>query len=120
MADVLSEEEVAHYKARLLARQAEVESRFQEMAENCEPIAPSVAIGRLSRQDAMQDQQMALHLRKKLELQRVQLQTALKRVAEGKYGVCVMCKEPIARGRLDVAPESPLCVPCLEKRNARR
>jgi DnaK suppressor protein len=113
----VSPDELAHYEEVLLARQREVEARFAEMAELCEPVAPDPAIGRLTRNDAMQDQQMALHLRRQLELQQTQLQTALDRVRKGTFGVCVLCKEPIDKGRLDVMPESPLCMPCLKKRN---
>lgn len=37
---------------------------------------------------------------------------ALDKIAAGTYGVCDRCEEPIAEGRLRVAPQSILCVEC--------
>tara|TARA_R110001592_G_scaffold12145_2_gene58635 strand:+ start:281 stop:643 length:363 start_codon:yes stop_codon:yes gene_type:complete len=114
---MLSPEQVEHYRGLLLHRQQEIEVQFSQTEEMSQPVSPDPAIGRLTRQDAMQQQQMTLESRRRLELQRTQLQTALKRLDQGTYGACVMCKKPIAAARLDIVPESPLCVPCLELRN---
>ena len=70
------------------------------------------AIGRLSRMDAMQDQQMALELRRRQELQLQRITNALKRVKNGTYGQCVRCRKPIAEERLELAPDVFLCVRC--------
>jgi DnaK suppressor protein len=40
------------------------------------------------------------------------LQRALEKIAEGTYGTCDRCGNPIPQGRLDIAPESVLCVSC--------
>lgn len=37
---------------------------------------------------------------------------ALERIAEGTYGACVKCGEPIAEGRLQARPEAALCMSC--------
>jgi DnaK suppressor protein len=37
---------------------------------------------------------------------------ALEKIAEGSYGICDACGEPIPPGRLEIAPESVLCVAC--------
>jgi DnaK suppressor protein len=37
---------------------------------------------------------------------------ALLRVAEGKYGVCEVCRRPIARERLEAIPWAATCVAC--------
>lgn len=37
---------------------------------------------------------------------------ALARLADGTYGSCSSCREPIAYGRLLVMPETTLCVAC--------
>lgn len=37
---------------------------------------------------------------------------ALARLADGTYGICSSCREPIAYGRLMVMPETTLCVAC--------
>jgi DnaK suppressor protein len=40
------------------------------------------------------------------------LQRALAKLEEGSYGRCDNCGRPIAPGRLEVAPESALCIDC--------
>jgi len=114
---VLTSEQRHHQKEALLARQREIETQFAQTLEMAQPVSPDPAIGRLTRQDAMQQQQMTLETRRRLELQRTQIQTALQRMEKGAYGICVMCKKPISEQRLEIVPESPLCVPCLEQRN---
>ena len=69
-------------------------------------------VGRLSRMDAMQQQQMAaasvVHV--KAHLNRVCL--ALAAMESGEFGCCRQCDEPIAFPRLKIRPDSPLCMPC--------
>jgi DnaK suppressor protein len=40
------------------------------------------------------------------------IERALAKLAEGSYGACDRCGEPIPAARLDAAPESVLCVAC--------
>ena len=40
---------------------------------------------------------------------------ALGRIAEGKYGLCVECDEPIARQRLTALPYTRHCIQCARK-----
>jgi DnaK suppressor protein len=40
------------------------------------------------------------------------LKRALAKLDEGSYGSCDNCGGPIAPGRLEVAPESALCIDC--------
>lgn len=50
-----------------------------------------------------------------LEHARVQLlavQEALQRVADGSFGVCAECGEPIGQRRLEVVPQARLCRDC--------
>jgi RNA polymerase-binding transcription factor DksA len=43
-----------------------------------------------------------------------QIRAALKRIADGSYGDCATCGEPIAEGRLDALPWTPHCRSCAE------
>lgn len=117
---VLTTNDVENYERALIDRQREVDDQMAELAVRCEPVAPDPALGRLTRNDAMQDQQVALHQRRRLSLQQTQIRTALERVRKGEFGNCVLCKKPIDARRLELAPESPLCVPCQEKRKTTR
>jgi len=43
-----------------------------------------------------------------------EIETALKRIKLGTYGVCEMCDEQIALGRLRAKPFAKYCTPCRE------
>jgi DnaK suppressor protein len=47
-----------------------------------------------------------------LEVSEQRLLRALAKVEDGSYGICDSCGKPIAPARLDVAPESVLCIDC--------
>lgn len=39
-----------------------------------------------------------------------QVEAALARLAGGTYGICMVCGEPIAEGRLEARPWTPYCI----------
>jgi DnaK suppressor protein len=39
-----------------------------------------------------------------------QVEAALQRIADGTYGLCAVCREPIAEGRLEARPWTPFCI----------
>jgi DnaK suppressor protein len=47
-----------------------------------------------------------------LEVSEQRLLRALAKVEDGSYGTCDSCGKPIAPARLEVAPESVLCIDC--------
>ena len=79
------------------------------------PIAPDVAIGRLSRMEAIAEKgvnQTKLHQsRQKL----ASLQQAEQHLASPEFGICEICDEPIPLARLKLMPDTRTCVACLEK-----
>lgn len=46
------------------------------------------------------------------------IEAAQKRMADGSYGCCVDCSEPIAFPRLQAYPTAERCLPCQEKHDA--
>jgi DnaK suppressor protein len=60
----------------------------------------SMAVDRLA--------QVAVHDR--LQVTRADVVRALEKLDEGSYGVCDVCGEPIAAGRLEALPWAVLCV----------
>ena len=40
------------------------------------------------------------------------LNSALQRIENGEYGICVCCGQMISRARLEVVPHTQHCVPC--------
>jgi DnaK suppressor protein len=55
---------------------------------------------------------MGLATRELLQERARHLSSALDRLSEGGYGVCVECAEPIAPARLEAAPEVETCIRC--------
>lgn len=41
-----------------------------------------------------------------------QIEAALDRIANGTYGACVICGDPIAEKRLEALPATPFCATC--------
>src|SRR5919198_4621203 len=50
-----------------------------------------------------------------LEREAAQVQNALRARAEGRYGICQSCDQPIPAERLEARPEATLCVACQRK-----
>jgi len=48
-----------------------------------------------------------------------QIDTALTRIADGTYGVCDACGEPIGKGRLMAFPRASLCMTCKQREERR-
>jgi len=69
-------------------------------------------VGRLSRMDAMQNQQMALEAARRRQIQLRKIESALRRLDSGDFGYCVDCGEEIAALRLAADPSHTHCVTC--------
>ena len=63
-------------------------------------------------------QEWELNFALKQEAQRKlqMLQTALKKVARGKYGLCERCNGAINPERLAILPQTTLCIDCARKK----
>lgn len=70
------------------------------------------SIGRVSRIDALQSQQIAIGLRERQRQQLMRVRAALESIRDGSYGLCKNCGGPIAIERLEIQPEAVLCVDC--------
>lgn len=105
--------------ADLHALRATLQEQHAAAKEEARPVNLDLPIGRLSRVDALQQQSMAAANRRSLELRLQQVAAALAAHAEGAYGDCRRCGEPIGYPRLQARPETPLCVACQGARERR-
>jgi DnaK suppressor protein len=71
-------------------------------------------VGRLSRMDAMQAQAMSIETGRRRRQQLLQIDAALRRIAEDEYGFCQECGEDIASARLEADPTVLMCIDCAE------
>lgn len=63
--------------------------------------------------------EMALMTKERLAERIEHLTAALERIAQGRYGQCVVCGRPIGRARLVAIPETETCLECQQQREAR-
>ena len=108
----MTPERLSHFRDRLLALEKEIQATLEASKEASGVVELDTAIGRLSRMDAMQNQQMALELRRRQEQQLQRIANALKRMDKNRYGLCGRCKQPIAEERLEISPDVVMCVKC--------
>ena len=91
----------------------DLEASLAETAAAARPVElDQPAMGRVSRIDAIQQQQMALASERKRREELVRIDAALQRIADGSYGECLMCEEPIAEKRLEFDPSIATCIDC--------
>ena len=100
------------YRKQLEELLVEIEQYLEKTEESAEAVSPDKSLGRLSRMEAMQDQQLMLEARRRKKMQKVAVQSALKRIDHGQFGTCIFCGNLIPEDRLEVAPESSSCVNC--------
>lgn len=88
----------------------DLESAYE--ASSATVVLDQSSVGRLSRMDAMQGQQMALESERRRKEKLIQIKSALNRVEAGIFGYCLVCDNEIAAGRLTVDPTVTRCVDC--------
>jgi len=108
--------ELEQTRQKLIALQSEL----QELELNSGDAGGTVVldqskVGRLSRMDALQAQQMALEAGRRRQLQLQKIEGALRRLDTDEYGYCFICHEEIDDRRLAVDPTSTRCMACVEK-----
>ena len=107
--------ETEQFKRKLLT----LRSELRDLAETLEDAGKTVEldqarVGRLSRMDAMQGQQMALEAGRRRRQQLLDIESALRLIESGDYGYCAVCAEDIDVRRLHINPANTLCINCAE------
>lgn len=70
------------------------------------------SVGRLSRMDAMQKQNMDIATEQRRQIRIQMIKAALKRIEAGDYGHCAICDEKIRIERLKFDPAVACCMSC--------
>jgi len=104
---------LASFRQRLEARREELKALQAISAGSRDAVElDQTTVGRVSRIDAIQQQQMALASERQRKEELVRIEAALQRIVDGSYGECLVCEEPIAEKRLDFDPALATCVNC--------
>jgi DnaK suppressor protein len=105
--------DLAAIKTLLLARRQELEKIAEAAKESQDPVElDQTKVGRLSRMDAIQMQSMAQETGRRRSLELLRIKGALQRMANGDFGYCIKCDEPINQKRLQLEPSIPTCITC--------
>lgn len=108
----------AELREALVAQRDELQAFLRLTAEGSKPVDLGTPIGRLSRMDAIQQQEMTKASRATLERKLLQVQASLDAFDRGDYGLCRSCEEPIGYRRLRARPEAPFCLSCQDRRES--
>lgn len=109
--DIRSAELSAKFRPRLEAALAELTAERDATIEGRAPVAlDQQSVGRLSRMDALQMQQMALAADRQRNARSSRIRNALDRMERGEFGYCIACDNGIPEARLDADPSVPMCV----------
>ena len=105
--------DLARTVARLEARRRELRELTASHHDEARPAELDQArVGRLSRMDALQAQEMAAATERRRQLELDRIDAALERITSGEYGFCAKCGDDIGLQRLASDPTTPLCISC--------
>lgn len=105
--------EKAALKTHFQTLREELSRQLPSLKESAKPVAPDDALGRLTRIDAMQSQQIGKHAMQKVTAQLAGIIHALKGMDAPDFGLCAECGTPIPLGRLRAMPGARHCVNCV-------
>ena len=108
----LTSDQLAELVASLSRLEKELKNSLANTELDAAPVAPSEAIGRLTRMEAIQQQNMEKASRARTKVRVSQVEEAKRMAGLGEYGICRDCGDPIAYARLCAKPEAPFCLQC--------
>ena len=111
----MTSEQLTVLKQRISEETLAVQNSIPYLTEESVPIEPSVALGRLTRMEAISEKGVSEEMLRKARQRLERLQNAADRMTRGSYGVCLRCNKEIAFERLNAIPEALVCVSCAEK-----
>ncbi len=114
--DELTAEQLEELRVQLTEEQARLAELLKISKDDAKPVDLDEPIGRLTRMDAIQQQQMTKANRAASERKLHQIEAALEAVGKDEYGYCRSCEEPVGYRRLKARPETPLCLECQDAR----
>lgn len=109
--------QLQRYRSLLLAKQRELLSGQSDDLARV-PAAGGSKDDLVDQANADAEAQLQIHLQKSEGRLLKAIEEALARMRQGTYGVCVACKEPISKARLEAVPWTHLCRECEERQAA--
>ena len=101
-------------KAQLEERLAELKARIARIEDELEqPVSERFAEQATEREEDEVLEDLGAAGAREVRM----IEAALDRIANGSYGTCVRCGDPIAEERLNVVPATPMCADCASGRS---
>lgn len=88
------------------------QEQIETLQQKVKPISPDCSLGRLTRLEAMGEQDVNNKILDKSRIKLTRLKNALLRIDKPMFGICIECEEDIGFGRMSIRPESVRCVTC--------
>lgn len=108
--------EIEEIRQKLQHLKSELQQLEKIFHETSAPIELDQArVGRLSRMDAMQAQEMLQETSRRRKQKLLEIDGALRRIEADEYGYCFVCGEEIDIRRLSINPTNTRCMECTEK-----
>lgn len=105
--------QIADLQKQLTFLKSQLSDQLNAAEEDSQPVQlDQQLVGRLSRMDAMQQQQMAVASRQHVKDHLRGVMLALQAIESEDYGYCSDCAKSIGFARLSVRPEALLCLAC--------
>ena len=110
---ILKKNDLIKFKTNLLNLKLEILEIEIASSGSKKPVAlDQSSVGRVTRIDAIQQQQMAVESSRRRTDAILRIEAALLRIQSDEFGVCVKCGDDIATARLDIDPTFIKCVNC--------
>jgi DnaK suppressor protein len=109
----LTQKQIEQLRGLLIDKRRELETQLTDAADATKPVTlDQQSVGRVSRIDAIQQQQMAIAGQQQASKISQQIEIALRRIDDGEYGYCGQCGESIGFARLQAQPFAAMCLQC--------
>ena len=112
----MTAERIAEFQKIIEQTLAELKDSEIYLKDATKPIEPSVALGRLTRMEAIGEKGVNEARQTEVKRRIERLGNALERIKRGEYGLCIRCGKEIPYERLLAVPEALICVPCAERK----
>ena len=96
-----------------------LKKQIETLCKSVKPVEPDKAIGRLTRMEAIGSKAVSEAVMNSAQIRLAKLETALDKVENTQFGVCIRCLSPIPTARMLLIPESIACVTCAENKQGR-
>jgi len=114
-ASAMKKKEAEAVRKKLEERRSELVRKLSEFRNESKAVETDIAQDLADKAESSYTKEFLLSLSDAEREQLFQIDSALKRLAKGDYGQCLVCQKEIGKKRLTALAWTPLCIECEEK-----